>query len=330
MHTALNDKILQITTALRIHHVEVVQSLWSGYGEILRVFLDSSQLASVIVKHIKLPQAPRHPRGWNTALSHQRKIQSYRVERQWYQHYARLCPTQSPVPVCLHTEQIGDELLLIMSDLHNQGYTELRSFEKTSLNLQDIHSCLDWLAHFHARFMQHSSDGLWPIGSYWHLQTRPDEWQALTDAPLKEAAHAIDTALNNCPWQTIIHGDAKLANFCFHHTEKRVAAVDFQYVGAGCGMKDVAYFIGSCVNDEDCFQLEGSLLDRYFSTLSEALTVHQPHLDANAIEQCWRGYFDLAWADFHRFLMGWSPAHWKNGRYSESVSQRALAALHRD
>ena len=93
--------------------------------------------------------------------------------------------------------------------------------------------------------------GLWECGSYWHLGTRPDELAALEDGPLKTTAPLIDQALRQSQFQTIIHGDAKLANFCFarHHNTANgstVAAVDFQYVGAGCGIKDVTYFLGSC------------------------------------------------------------------------------------
>jgi Ser/Thr protein kinase RdoA (MazF antagonist) len=63
-------------------------------------------------------------------------------------------------------------------------------------------------------------------------------------------AAVIDQVLNNCSYQTIVHGDAKLANFCFSK-EGAVSAVDFQYVGGGCGMKDVAYFLGSCLTGKE-------------------------------------------------------------------------------
>ena len=117
-----------------------------------------------------------------------------------------------------------------------------------------------WLAHFHATFMGETPDGLWEVGSYWHLDTRPDELEALDDVHLKQAAGEIDALLRAARFQTFVHGDAKLANFCFSEDGTQVAAVDFQYVGGGCGMKDVAYFIGSCLYEEDCERHEAALL----------------------------------------------------------------------
>ena len=48
-----------------------------------------------------------------------------------------------------------------------------------------------------------------------------------------------------------MHGDAKLANFLFTSDHSQVAGVDFQYVGGGCGMKDVAYLL-SCLDEDAC------------------------------------------------------------------------------
>ncbi len=105
------------------------------------------------------------------------------------------------------------------------------------------------------------------------LETRPDELRALKDIRLKNAAKNIDTKLNNCRFKTFVHGDAKLANFCFSEEKSSVAAVDFQYVGGGCGMKYVAYFIDSCLYDEECEALEKEILDFYFEELEKALKI---------------------------------------------------------
>lgn len=337
------DIITDATGAKAISAVESIQSLWSGYGEILRIHLQGGSYRSVILKHIKLPQLAEHPRGWNTNLSHQRKLHSYQVESHWYQHYAHRCQQQCPIPQLLSVHESEDETFLLITDLADAGFTKI----KDTANQQDIKACLSWLAHFHATFMQQPAKGLWPCGSYWHLDTRPDELAALDDETLRKSAPVIDQALKQCQFQTLIHGDAKLANFCFTPTEERViqnppatpttnntsrslvAAVDFQYVGAGCGMKDVAYFLGSCLSDEECERLEKPLLDYYFQALINAVNAQSPKINTEQLEAEWRSMFDVAWADFHRFLKGWSPGHWKLTSYSERLTQRAIQRLNK-
>ena len=144
---------------------------------------------------------------------------------------------------------------------------------------------------------------------------------------LKQGAAALDRCLNDAPFRTFVHGDAKLANFCFSDDGERVAAVDFQYVGGGCGMKDVAYFIGSCLDERQCERREQGLLDAYFSELRQALTQRQPRMDPAAVEAAWRPLYAVAWTDFFRFLKGWSPGHWKIHSYSERLAHVVLGRL---
>ena len=75
--------VLEATGAESLRERELIQSLWSGYGNIIRYGLTGSEMRSVVVKHVRLPDNDAHPRGWNTDLSHERKIKSYQVETAW-------------------------------------------------------------------------------------------------------------------------------------------------------------------------------------------------------------------------------------------------------
>jgi hypothetical protein len=325
MHPAIAKKVISVTGAQAISSASIIQSLWSGYGELVRLKLEGSDYPSVVLKHIKLPETDSHPRGWNTGLSHARKIRSYQVEACWYQDYAHRCDVSCPVPECLTVGVVEDETVLLLTDLDVSGFI----LRKESVEIGDIHACLDWLAGFHATFLDSPADGLWDCGTYWHLDTRPDELAALEDDALRTAAPLIDEQLQRGRFQTLVHGDAKLANFCFtaEFPTPGVAAVDFQYVGRGCGMKDVAYFIGSCLREDECEAMEASLLDHYFSTLCQRVTEKRPGVDVAQLEGEWRELYDVAWADFHRFIKGWSPGHWKINSYSERLTRGVIARL---
>lgn len=311
------------TGATRVLSSEVVQSLWSGYGEILRFELDGGSCSSVVVKHVKWPTARDQPRGWNSDLGHARKVQSYVVETAWYRDHADSCGPACRVPRCLALAAHGDEVFMVLEDLDASGYGRRSSHVSPA----QLEACLSWLANFHGRFLGVESDGLWPIGTYWHLATRPEELAALPGGPLKEAAGELDRRLNTSPYQTLVHGDAKLANFCFSEDGTAVAAVDFQYVGAGCGMKDLAYFVSSCFDEDQCEAREQELLDRYFLHLKEAIELHHDSVDFAALESDWRALYPVAWTDFYRFLKGWSPGHWKLHRYSERLAKQVLGRL---
>jgi len=187
--------------------------------------------------------------------------------------------------------------------------------------------CIAWLANFHATYMSERPGGLWRTGTYWHLETRPDELKALSDKPLKQTAKAIDSILRRSPFQTFVHGDAKLANFCFSSKGREVSAVDFQYVGGGCGMKDLAYFAGSCLYEDECERMESQILDFYFQNLNKALKQKQKEINFKKLEENWRKLYYFAWADFHRFMKGWAPGHYKKTSYSERISERVIGQI---
>jgi hypothetical protein len=322
MNDHFKNITLKATGADRLTESEVIQSLWSGYGKIVRCGLEGSNLDSIVVKHVHWPVAKNHPRGWNTGRSHDRKVKSYQVETAWYDQYASRCNEHCRIPECLALETHGDEVFMVLEDLDAVGFPERRR----TVSDAEIRACLLWLAHFHATFMQEKPVNLWETGTYWHLETRPDELAALDDIPLKNAAPAIDAKLKDSPFQTLVHGDAKLTNFCFSNAG-RVAAVDFQYVGGGCGMKDVAYLISSCLCEDECERQEKQLLDFYFQALEAALQQQEKDMDFQALKLDWLALYPVAWTDFYRFLQGWSPGHWKIHRYSHRLAREVLEQL---
>ncbi|WP_298533425.1 oxidoreductase family protein [uncultured Algibacter sp.] len=323
MNPHIQNIILEATKAKEISETEIIQNLWSDYGKIIRCSLKGSRHNSIIVKHIQLPDKNNHPRGWNTNVSHQRKLKSYQIEIEFYKSWSKYCKTSCYLPTPFYLENIDTESLIVLEDLNDSGFSE----RKTFVNLFEVKLCLTWLANFHACFMDKAPKDLWEIGTYWHLKTRPDELKALLDLPLRDAASAINKTLNDCKFQTFVHGDAKLANFCFSSDSKKVAAVDFQYVGGGCGMKDIAYFLGSCLSEEECEQLEPELLNFYFKELTLALKDKNTNIQPQDVEREWRQLYPIAQTDFHRFIKGWSPGHWKINSYSERVAQDVISKL---
>lgn len=309
--------IISATAAKSIQTHELIQSLWGGYGKLFRVTLGGSAYQTVVVKHVRLPKKEKKD------ISHLRKIRSYEVETAFYKHWSHRCQEDCRIPICLATDAQSDEVLLVLEDLDAAGFYSRRS----QISFKEIITCVRWLANFHATFMNEKPSHLWKIGTYWHLATRPEEIAALKDKPLKDAAAAIDSVLNACRFTTFVHGDAKLANFCFSKDGGQVAAVDFQYVGGGCGMKDLAYLMDSCLQGKECERYEQQILQIYFESLRQALKQQKKELDTDALEAEWRAMYAYAWADFYRFLKGWSYEYWGGTGYSEKLCKDVIQQL---
>ncbi len=293
-----------------------VQRLWSGYGAIHRVWLEGASQKTAIVKIVTPPARAKHPRGWGSDRSDERKRRSYEVEQHFYGAFAARCDDACRVPACLAAEATETGWRLLLEDLDAAGYAG-----RSGRFVDDyVEICLDWLAAFHATFVGVAPEGLWPVGTYWHLATRPDELEVTEDERLKAAAARIDAALSAARVQTFVHGDAKLANFCFG--DGCVAAVDFQYVGGGCGVKDVAYFLGGAARTSALERNGDVWLDRYFQRLRARLA---PSVDGAALEAEWRALYPYAWADFNRFLSGWAPGHEKLEPYGARLTEQVLA-----
>jgi len=301
----MDEVILSITGSSKVLKTELIQNLWSGYGSLNRIVTDKT---SVIQKLINTSEGKEHPRAWDTDISHQRKAHSYEVETNWYKKFNDEIES-AYTPRYIASGKTDKGQYLILEDLKSKNFVP-----KDSIDEKEIVLCLRWLAKFHSHYMNKAPKNLWPIGTYWHLDTRPDELAAIEDLELKKAAPLIDKKLNEAKNKTLVHGDAKLANFLFNECE--TAAVDFQYVGGGIGIKDVAYFLSSIYGEKDLQRYEEKWLDFYFKELN--------HTNAEAE---WRELYPYAWCDFYRFLKGWSPGHYKLHSYSEKMKTKVLKWL---
>jgi hypothetical protein len=277
------DWVADACGAVRVTRVEHVQTLWSGYGEIVRVFLDGD-IGTAIVKHVRPP-------GGQSSTGDARKRRSYANELAFYREYAPMLDERCRVASLLGSRVTANEWWFVLEDLDGAGFTLRHDHLHGGAELD---ACLQWLARFHARFLGNDARRLWPTGTYWHLATRMDELDAIRDPAVRANAPVLDAQLARAEFQTIVHGDAKEANFCFAR-DHRVAAVDFQYTGRGVGVRDVAYLLDGHT---------GKPLDTYFRFLREAV---EGSVDVRSLEAEWRTLYPVAHQDFQRFLAGWNP-----------------------
>lgn len=286
---------------------DLLQSLWGGYGRLLRRTTPDG--ATEIVKDVRWPPGKGD-------RSHARKVRSYEVETRWYSKWRDHVPEECRLPRCLSHETRPDGMVLVLEDLDAAGFPRRSSLHRKN----ELHAALAWLARFHARFLGVAPEGLWKEGSYWHLATRPDELAAMPKGPLRDAAAELDRRLSRARFRTLVHGDAKPDNFCLN-PRGEVALVDFQYVGGGCGMRDVAYLL-DCVHDEDFGgPATREAVDHYFRQLRTSLSTAFAPL-ADEIEAEGRALLPVAWLDFQRFLQGWSPAYARpSGRLAAKIRE---------
>ncbi len=308
-------RVAELCGARSVRRVTRLQPLWAGYGELSRVELEGGPRATAILKWSRPPPEP--PRG---DASDTRKRRSYQVEATFYRDFAPRSSSSVRVAQLIGHEQDGDARLLVLEDLDAAGYDARRR----QLSLAELDACLRWLAGFHATFLGQEPAGLWPIGSYWQLETRLDELGAVADPAVREAAPELHRRLESCSFRTLVHGDAKEANFCFRSDGSRVAALDFQYVGGGSGMRDLAYLLHGR-HDEPADGIAVRQLDIYFLHLCEELGARG--LDGRAVERDWRPLYGIAKADFLRFLAGWAPEHASRDVRGQRFLRGTIAAL---
>uniref|UniRef100_A0A7S4K565 CHK kinase-like domain-containing protein n=1 Tax=Odontella aurita TaxID=265563 RepID=A0A7S4K565_9STRA len=335
-----------------------LQQLWAGYGSV-RAFTavvhrrDSSSPGSeeesvnLIVKRV------RPPPDDGTSVSHARKIRSYEIEANFYSKYAPRVRSSSgaecALPSAYHVESSSSS----SSSDPSPSFTFLLSDLRSDFPVPDPYrmdgkrteAALRWLAAFHAVFWEDDegaalgdddepSSSLWECGGYWHLDTRREELERVSNREwgrLKAGASVIDGRMRrSAEFRTVCHGDFKSANLLFRSDGSECAAVDYQYVGGGFGMKDVVMLLVSSVDSGTmCHGKRERVLEllRYYrEALAENLRsigrVPADRVAAYSFDAAVQHY-ELCLMDYVRFMAGWG--FWgENCRYAQDECRRII------
>jgi hypothetical protein len=186
---------------LHLQSIEVLQSLWAGYGQVCRITatrdpsLEASSAASPIdtspndhdtqsyvLKLITPPPTKATDEG------HTRKMLSYQVEQYFYTHLAPQLPPSIPVAKYLAsmTEKHSDGTLttaMILSDL-KQNYP-IAGEKRDVLNPTQVYAALDWLSGFHG---------------FWWQRVKQMNRRSLVRPPLKEVLSDGKAPMNKTVW----------------------------------------------------------------------------------------------------------------------------------
>ena len=305
---------------------ELIQKLWADFGAVWRLRLTPP----IVVKQVAPPADVVH-----SSASYKRKMASFVNEELWYntmqEIYAASC---SKGLTCVTPRRLtrvptsGVNTILVLEDLDFAGFSQRRT--RGDLSLAESAMLIRWLAHFHAVTLQErveiKSNGLFDRGNYWHLSTRQEEFAATDEGnPLKVKAVELDQKLSSSKFACILHGDSKVANFCFG--KNGVAGLDFQYAGIGAPVEDLAYLALYCRTppggvSEQSVRLEDieRLVALYSESLLEALSVLGSGVCGEAVVEEVRRLFPVAWLDYHRFLCGWRGISWNQlDEYTKSL-----------
>lgn len=311
--------------------VKSVCRLWAGMGYIYQIAINLNLPSSTKSKYQFIVKRVIPPPKRSRSMGDERKAASYLIEANFYQHIAPTLIQQHglsiPIPYHVERDEISDQVTICMSRL-----TGSPSYLSSDDN---VHAVLDWLAILHAatwgsKADEYASRGLvQPIGSYWHLDTRPSEHDSMPrkgwEGRLKLAARAIDERLKRDEMQCCVHGDAKDANMLFHddddgcdgNSSGDVSIYDFQYCGKAPPSVDLAYFLCVAVGDTD-----NQYIQYYHQQLITRLGKQKQQQTNRPTLKELEESVALALCDFQRFMSGW-------GQWGSDISSTVIAVLDR-
>lgn len=272
-------RILLKSLGLRVTDCRELQTLWAGYGHIcaLKVRDDDGKEGRYILKLIAPPPGNEEDEGHlRKMLSYeveQRFYENIAPDLPPDVAVAKCVAfSRADDPIA---EELRGVTAMVLNDLREEF--PIAGGKRLFLNHSQVRAAIEWLARFHAASRTSAprqlhdyilpplqevhrkrtrTGKLWLNGGYTYLATRRSELASLakegsewTDAfciprppdtsTMADMAAAFLTPQGR-PFETLIHGDVKSENMFSTASGNRVAFFDFQYVGIGLGVCDLA------------------------------------------------------------------------------------------
>ncbi len=219
-------------------------------------------------------------------------------------NFYELATTESQLPLvdCYYSEFDADtsSSILLIEDLSNVQTIEFLD----GCNIEDAKIVVQALAQLHVRWWNSpqlekiswlSSFHTWDFVDWW--QQYPHELHTLLpnlDIPdsifkvggkVMSNLPSIINRLEGSP-TTLIHRDIHVDNILFEEQSiyRSARIIDWQLVGRGLGISDIAYFMISSIPPKQRQQAEHDLVKMYHSNLEQA------GIDDYSFKQCWADY----------------------------------------
>lgn len=265
-------------------------------------------------------------------------------------------------------DELHGLIATIMTDLRPKF--PIAGYRRSQLNPEQVVTALEWLARFHSSSRAwHLEDRaehvlppldearrrsgapvqtrLWLNGGYTYLETRRSEYTSLVEDTDSEWSRALCRPLRNSSlsvaemaadflkpvgrsFETYIHGDIKSANAAFTPSGDEVAFYDFQYIGLGLGVSDLAKLFTSSIplqmlyDGDDPIPRELAmtrgemhLLERYREVLLQGGESEHSY-DWDVLVRHWQ----TALIDWLRFQASWG--FWGNTEWLEARAKSIL------
>ena len=238
----------------------------------------------------------------------------YEIETSWYCEIAKKCAVRCPAHFHAEMGSSAQEFILLLEDMA----PAVQPDQMAGASPDAVAKILREAAHLHKFRWQDPSLANITWLNYGagnqafvkeFLPTVYPEWRARyatrIDANILDMGAELVARFDSYvelnptlgdPPVTITHGDMRLDNMLFFDQSGRACLVDWQTVGVGAPMTDVAYCISTSLSDpqerRDC---EHQLVADYLDALGPAIT------ESYSFEQAWQEYRRAAFAGF---LMG--------------------------